>query len=92
MKAQQKELVRRTPRRKVRPMETQCRVCGKKLDGREFHSHTHVMINKSELAALKAVADAAEEYTKVHGHNFGSGCACLLCEVEMALDALKGAE
>ena len=45
-----------------------------------------------ELAALKAVADAAEEYTKVHGHNFGSGCACLLCEVEMALDALKGAE
>ena len=49
-------------------------------------------VDGSELAALEAVAEAAEEYTKVHGHNFGSGCACLLCEVEMALDALKGAE
>ena len=77
---------------KGKTMETQCTVCGKKLDGREFHSHTHVMINKAELAALKAVADAAEEYTKVHGHNFGSGCACLLCEVEMALAALHGGE
>ena len=46
----------------------------------------------TQIESLEAVAEAAEEYTKVHGHNFGSGCACLLCEVEMALDALKGAE
>ena len=56
------------------------------------HQMDSIIALKSELAALEAVAEAAEEYTKVHGHNFGSGCACLLCEVEMALAALHGGE
>ena len=60
-------------------METQCTVCGKKLDGREFHSHTHVMINKDKLAALEAVAEAART---------GVG----LDNALDALDALKGVE
>ena len=47
---------------------------------------------EERIKKLEAVAQAADEYTKVHGHNFGSGCACLLCEVEMALAALHGGE
>ena len=81
---------------KGKTMKTQCTVCGKKLDGREFHSHTHVMINKSELAALEAVADAARKLQQRLDEHF-QGTGEWIEEEDLrsalaSLAALKGAE